>query len=156
MQITPEFDQRVQTLLAEFSHHRKSVAPSLLQIAAEEFGGLEDETLTWISSLTDVPEDELAAIAKYLDLLKPQPAARHRILVCTHTHCASAGSKDFLEQIESSLATAAGGSSADGKYELYAVQCLGSCDYAPVIQVNRDQFLGVTAERIADILREMN
>lgn len=156
MQITPEFDQRVQTLLAEFSYSKKSVAPSLLQIAAEEFGGLEDDAFAWISKLTDVPEDELAAIARYLDLLKRQPAARHRILVCTHTHCASAGSKDFLEQIESSLATTAGGASADGKYELHAVQCLGCCDDAPVIQVNRSQFLRVTAERIGDILRELN
>ena len=152
MQTTPEFDRRVQKLLDEFSDYRKSLTPTLLQLAAEEFGGAGNEVLAWISELIEVPQHEVLAIAEYLDLIQPPPRARYRILVCTHIHCASAGSADCLDQLEKRFGIRAGEKSSDGNYELQKVQCLGCCEQAPAIQVNRDHILRVTPKRIGQIL----
>ena len=152
MQTTPEFDRRVQTLLTEFSEYRKSLTPTLLQLAVQEFGALRDEVLDWIAGLTGVGKEEVLAIAKYLDLLQPESRARNRVLVCIHIHCANAGSETYLKQMEDALGIREGGKTRDGKYELLKVQCLGCCEQAPVIQLNRQYFLQVTPDRIAEIL----
>ncbi len=156
MQTTPEFDRRVEKLLAEFSDYKKSLTPTLLQLAVEEFGSAGNEVLAWVSGLIEVPKDEVFAIAKYLDLIQPQPRARHRIFVCTHIHCTSAGSQDCLEQLERRLGIPAGEKSGDGNYELQKVQCLGCCEQAPTIQVNRGYFVRVTPDRISQILDSLS
>ena len=152
MQTTPEFDRRVETLLTEFSDYRTSLTPTLLQLAVEEFGAPQDEVFDWIAGLTGVRKEDVLAIATYLDLLEPESRARYRVLVCTHVHCADAGSETYLNQIEQKLGIRAGGKTEDGEYELQKVQCLGCCEQAPAIQVNGEHFLKVTTERIREIL----
>lgn len=152
MQTTREFDRRVEVLLDQFSDYRKSLTPTLLQLAVEEFGTVGDDVFGWIAGLTGVPAQEVRAVAQYLDLLKPEPRARYRILVCTHVHCARAGSEEYLRQIGQELGLPAGGRTRAGDYELLKVQCLGCCEQAPAIQINRQHFVELTADRVREIL----
>lgn len=74
-----------------------------MQLALQEFGTVDDEVFGWISQLIGVPRQDVPAIANYLDMLHPELRARYRVLVCTHTHCAGAGSEIHLRQIEETL-----------------------------------------------------
>jgi NADH-quinone oxidoreductase subunit E len=45
--------------------------------------------------------------------------------------------------------------SADGRYTVSRVECLGACDKAPMMQVNDDYHEGLTKESAIEILKGM-
>ena len=48
-----------------------------------------------------------------------------------------------------------GKTTADGKFTISEVECLGYCDLAPVLQVNFDYHEQVTPERVDDIVAKL-
>ena len=68
--------------------------------------------------------------------------------MCTNIACALGGARKLVRQLESKLGVAPGEVTADGKFSIEEVQCLGSCGTAPVVQVNNQPFMErVTAGR---------
>ena len=57
--------------------------------------------------------------------------------------------KDALQQ---RLGIQPGETTTDGRFTLLPIQCLGACDRAPVLMVDRDTHTDVTPETIEKIL----
>jgi NADH-quinone oxidoreductase subunit E len=45
-----------------------------------------------------------------------------------------------------------GETTADGRFTLVDVQCLGACGEGPVVQINNDYYTGLTAQRLDELL----
>jgi len=66
--------------------------------------------------------------------------------------CRLAGSQDMLEVVERELGIKPGETTADKKFSLDVVACLGLCDRAPAMMINEEIFDNLTAPKVADIL----
>jgi len=53
------------------------------------------------------------------------------------------------------VGAAAGQTSADGRFTLLEVECLGACDRAPAMMINDDVYGPLTPERIDAILASL-
>jgi len=45
--------------------------------------------------------------------------------------------------------------SADGKFSLEEVECMGACGYAPMIAINEDFYENLTKEKVEEILNSL-
>jgi (2Fe-2S) ferredoxin len=75
--------------------------------------------------------------------------------ICTTTPCWLRGSDQVVAACERKLGIHVGETSADGKFTLKEVECLGACVNAPIIQVNDDFYEdldGPSTERLIDEL----
>ncbi len=61
-------------------------------------------------------------------------------------------SDGVVAHLRSKLGTDFGETSADGRYTLTEVECLGACGGAPVIWIGRDYYENVTPDRLEEIL----
>jgi NADH-quinone oxidoreductase subunit E len=80
---------------------------------------------------------------------------RHVIQVCRNLSCSLLGARELVRHIEERIGASVGETTADGRYSLLTVECLGSCGTAPMMQVNDDYHENLTRERVDALLAEM-
>jgi NADH-quinone oxidoreductase subunit E len=65
------------------------------------------------------------------------------------------GAEDLIGVCKEKIADKAHDVSADGKFSWEEVECLGSCSNAPMVQIGKDYYEDLTAEKFAWILDEL-
>lgn len=124
--------QALDTLLEEF-RGRKDAAISILQRAQDLFGYLPREILHAISQRTHIPLSQLYGVATFYGQFRLKRHGRHLVRLCDGTACHVRGASKNLDEIQKKLALEPGGTTADDKFTLEIVYCLGSCGLAPVV-----------------------
>ena len=81
--------------------------------------------------------EELDGVATFYNLIYRRPVGRHVILMCDSVSCWIMGYDRMRACAKKSLGIAPGETTADGRFTLLPVPCLGTCDKAPAMMVGR-------------------
>ena len=133
---------------------RRAVAPDALRVVQRHRGWVSDEALAEVAELLDMTPAELDSIATFYNLIYRKPVGRHVILLCDSVSCWIVGQEDLLAHLKTRLGVELGQTSADGRFTLLPVCCLGACDHAPVMMIDEDMHLDLTAEKIDRVLED--
>ena len=79
--------------------------------------------------------EELEDIATFYNLIFRKPVGEKVILLCDSVSCWLRGYEDVKQRLSEALGIEYGETTADGRYTLLPVPCLGACDRAPVMMV---------------------
>ena len=147
-------DEELREIDAELAHapYRAAVAIDALKIVQAHRGWVSDESLKALASYLDMSAAELDGIATFYNLIFRRPVGEEVILVCGSVSCWVCGSDAVREAVSAKLGIQPGETTADGKYTLLPITCLGACDRAPVLMVGDRKFEDVTPEGVAAIL----
>lgn len=96
---------------------------------------------------------EVYGVATFYAFLFLEPQGRHLIRVCKSVSCDLSESDQVVEAIGKALGIGPGQTTADGRFSLVRVNCIGACDQAPAMLVDDDLHGGLTPEKISEILR---
>lgn len=130
----------------------RSAAITGLKVMQRHRRWLSDETLADLSCYLDVSVDELDTLATFYNLLYRKPVGRHVILVCDSMVCWALGQERLVRALEDELDVDLGGTTADGRFTLLPVVCLGACDQAPAMLIDDDLYGPVQPEQVRGIL----
>jgi NADH-quinone oxidoreductase subunit E len=86
-------------------------------------------------------------------MFNKKPVGKYHIQVCCNLSCAMNGGREMTDHILDQLRIEDGQVTADGKYSVSRVECLGSCGTAPMMQINDKYFEGLTNGSAMDIIR---
>jgi len=122
---------------AELAHapYRAAVAIDALKIVQAHRGWVSDASLQAIARHLHMSADELDGIATFYNLIFRRPVGDKVILLCNSITCWIKGCDGLQRKIGESLGIGLGETSADNRYTLLPVTCLGACDKAPVMMV---------------------
>jgi len=85
-----------------------------------------------------------------------QPPGRWHLQVCRNLPCALRGADDVRAALEQRLGIRPGEKTPDGRFSLEEVECLASCDTAPVLQVNNTEYHeNLTVERTLALIERL-
>jgi NADH-quinone oxidoreductase subunit E len=84
----------------------------------------------------------------YYSMLHRQPIGKYNFQVCTNVSCMLRGGEEVFEHCSKRFGIGHKQTTADGKFSLEEVECLGACTGAPAMQVNYDFFENLTREKI--------
>lgn len=126
---------QLQRILDEFRGQRGAVIP-ILQRTQDVLGYLPREALRLISRSTLVPLNQLYGVATFYAQFHLEPRGRHLVRICDGTACHVRGAPKAIDALRKSLDVEPGATSADGKFTLEIVYCLGSCGLSPVALVD--------------------
>ena len=126
-------------ILARYPTRRAALMPTLW-LAQREFGWLSTPAQKYVAELMELPLAWVTSVASFYTMYWKAKPARHRLQVCRNLSCALRGAEQILGAIEGRLGIANGERTADDRFELEEVECLGSCGTAPVMQVNNEQY----------------
>ncbi|MDP6276132.1 MAG: NAD(P)H-dependent oxidoreductase subunit E, partial [Candidatus Marinimicrobia bacterium] len=77
------------------------------------------------------------------------------IQVCQTLSCSLNGADSLVDHIRDKYEIEPGGTTADDRFTLMKVECLGSCGTAPVVQVNNDYHEGLSLEEFDQLLESL-
>lgn len=148
-------ETEIGAIEAEIAHlpDRESAAIDALKIVQEERGWISDDTLSAIAQLLGMSVHELDGIATFYNLIYRQPVGEKVILFCDSVSCWLMGGDKVCARIKEKLGVDYGETTADNKYTLLPVTCLGDCDHAPAMMVGDELHHDLAPESIEDILK---
>jgi len=84
-----------------------------------------------------------------------KPRGRFIIRICNSPVCNMMGSQGILETLCSMLDISPGETTSDGLFTVEEAECLGICDVAPAMMVNRKVYGYLTVDSLASVLNEL-
>jgi NADH-quinone oxidoreductase subunit E len=131
---------------------RASAAIEALRIVQEKRGWISDESLAAIARLLNMSVESLDGIATFYNLLFRRPVGRHVIMVCDSVSCYIMGCDRVRSALSEALDIAPGETTADGRFTLLPVVCLGACDVAPALSIDGELVGNVGVEDVSGLL----
>lgn len=128
-------------------------AVEMLQDVQKHYRHLPKAALERISERTGADMGRLYHIATFFKAFSLEPRGETTIQVCTGTACHVQGAARVLDAFERELGVKPGGTTADLKYSLEGVRCLGCCGLAPVVTFGAELVGGVDSSKVGKLMR---
>ena len=131
----------------------KSALIDILHDTQSSIGYLPREALETISTGLDIPLSKVFSVVTFFKAFSLTPRGRHLINVCLGTACHVRGADKVVEQIEKELGIKPGENTADLRFTLETVNCVGACALGPIVVIGEDLHGEMTPEKVADVLK---
>ena len=145
-----KFDQ----VIARYPLKRSAIVP-LLMFGQDEIGYVSEELIQEIARAVEVRPIEVIEDIGYYSMLHRQPIGKYNFQVCTNISCLLRGGEAMLEHCSKKLGIGHKQTTADGRFSLEEVECLGACCGAPAMQVNYDFYENLTPEKIDALIERL-
>ncbi|MDA1076929.1 MAG: NADH-quinone oxidoreductase subunit NuoE [Proteobacteria bacterium] len=145
--LSPEETAAIEAQIAHLPD-RQSAAIEALQIVQQARGWVSDESLKATARLLDMSPAALDSIATFYNLIFRQPVGRHVVMVCDSVSCYVMGGEALAGAVKTHLGIDMGETTADDRFTLLPIVCLGACDRAPLMMID-DQL--VSGPELADL-----
>ena len=131
----------------------KGVLIPLLQDVQELEGYLSRETMQYIADRTGIGAADIYGVATFYTMFRLKPQGKHLIRVCKGTACHVSGANTIMNALKNELQLAGNDdTTADNKFTLFEVACLGCCSLAPVIMIDKTTYGKLNPDKIAEII----
>ena len=139
---TPDNFERARAFIARYPEgKRQSAVLAILDLAQRQHQGwLPRAAMDTVAELLGMARIRVYEVATFYSMFNLTPIGEHHIRVCTTTPCQLRGAAQLVAACEKALGVSLGETSADGKFTLSEVECLGACVNAPVLQIGDDYF----------------
>ena len=147
----PDEADELDRILAAHEGQPGAIVPVLQDINAKH-NWLPPGEVRRVSEVLGMPLSRVLRIATFYNMFSLQPRGKHIIRVCKGTACHVKGGARILESLERKLDVRAGGTTADERFTLEAVRCLGCCGLAPVVTLDDDVHGSMTPQKMIKAL----
>lgn len=128
----------------------------MFQDVQDQFRHIPKEALERVADRTGKPRGTLFHIATFYKAFSLEPRGEKDIQVCMGTACYVKGAPDVLAALERELGVKSGETTADGKFTLTEVRCVGACGLAPVVTIGDEVLGGVKSSEVPDIIKRFS
>jgi NADH-quinone oxidoreductase subunit E len=149
--VDTSMQDKVEEILSHFNYD-KGMLVSILQDVQAEYRYLPREALERVSKVLLVPLSQVYGVATFFKAFSLKPRGRHLINVCVGTACHVRGAVRVLEGVERELGLSAGETTADLRFTLETVNCVGACALGPVVIVDGEYHGQMKSEKVKDML----
>jgi len=156
MSLAKEKDTALMEKVDELIAHHRGQPSALIQVLHQcqlLFGYLPSEVQIRVARGLNVPLSDVHGVATFYAFFSLYPKGEHTISVCKGTACYVRGSAKVLERLEKELGIKAGETTADGKFSVQIVRCLGACGLGPVMTIDENVHARLKADKIPEIIR---
>lgn len=140
----------------EIEHYADPRAASIdaLKIVQKNYGWVPDGAIAAIGEVLGIPAVDVEGVATFYNLIFRRPVGRHVIKVCDSISCFLTGYDDVHAALSKKLGIGMGQTTADGRFTLLPICCLGACDKGPVLMIDDDTHGNVGPDTIDTLLEQ--
>jgi NADH-quinone oxidoreductase subunit E len=147
----PDFERKVDQMVARYPHPQAALLPVLWAVQRQQ-GFIGDAAEAWVAERLGVSAAHVHGCVTFYTMYKQRPSGKYHVQVCTTLSCMLRGSDDLLGHLSRKLGIRPGETTADGRFSLVKVECLGSCGTAPMLQLNDDYHENLDLEAVDRLL----
>lgn len=134
---------------------RMAVLLPALHTVQHEYGWIPQAALLEIAEFLQVAAAEVMDTATFYEEYWLKPKGQYLVQVCRSLACEICDSKKITEHLKEKFGCELGETSADGRFTLIELECLGSCGTAPVVLVEDVLHENVTCESIDKLIASL-
>jgi len=146
-----EVEAEIDRHLAKYPVMRSAILP-LMFIVQRERGYLDPPGVSYLAKRLNLRITDIWEVATFYSMIHTKQIGKYHIQVCKTLSCKLLGSDRITRYCAKKLGIKVGETTADGRFSLSEVECLGSCGTAPMFQVNFDYHENLTTEKVDQIL----
>ena len=143
--------ERIAWLFTRYPVKEAALLP-ILRVAEEEFDGIGPAEIVAVAKTVGLSPAYVLGVLTFYSHFKRQGEGKYVVQVCSTISCALRGCRDIVHHLEGKLGITPGTTTADRRFTLKKVECLGSCDTGPVVQINDDYHENLTIEALDKII----
>ena len=143
-----------ERLMTRYPDKGAVILPAL-HLAQKELGYVSDEAIIHIAQLLGTSPARIEGVATFYTMYNRKPVGKYHVQICRNISCSLLGAEHLIAHVSKKLGVKPGETTADGKFTLTKVECLGSCGTAPVMQVNDDYHENLTEASVDAILDKL-
>jgi NADH-quinone oxidoreductase subunit E len=133
---------------------RMAACLPILLLAQNHYGGwISPEVEAGVARYLEVSDSHIRGLLTFYAMFNTKPAGRHEVWVCRTLTCWLRGAEKLRE---AALAAAKAGKpgevGADGRFLVKNMECLGLCEVAPAVFIDGEAHVGVTPEKLTQLM----
>ncbi|MCR4805932.1 MAG: NAD(P)H-dependent oxidoreductase subunit E [Clostridia bacterium] len=129
---------------------------AIMQEIQTAFNYLSEEALVLVADMLEIPISRVYSVATFYENFSLEAKGEHIIKVCTGTACHVRKSEPIYNALREDLGlTGKKKTSADGKFTLETVACLGACGLAPVMTIDGEVHSKMTPDAAIALVDEI-
>lgn len=137
-------------------NYAASAVIPVLDLAQRQNGGwLPLSAMNKVAKILGMAPIRVYEVASFYTMFNREPIGKYNVQVCTTTPCMLRDGYDILDACKEELGVGLGQSTADGKFHLMEVECLGACVNAPMVQINDHYYEDLTKDSVKKVLRNI-
>ena len=125
---------------------------NVLHKTQEVFGYLPEEVQREVAKNLNISVAKVYGVVTFYSFFTMTPKGRYPISVCMGTACYVRGAEKVVDALMRELEVKVGGVTADGKFSLDCLRCVGACGLAPVVTIGEKVYGRVEASKVKEIL----
>jgi NADH-quinone oxidoreductase subunit E len=135
--LTAEEIQEIETEAAHYPK-REAVCIDALRIVQRHRGWVSDENVHEIAVYLGMSATDVDSVATFYNLIFRKPVGRHVVMICDSVSCWIMGYDRVRTHLHERLGIDYGQTTSDNRFTMLPIVCLGCCDHAPAMMVDRD------------------
>lgn len=156
--ISAESRSEIDRWVAKYPTERKSsaVMAALRIVQNQNKGALDVDHMDAVAEYLEMEPIAVYEVATFYSMYEMKPVGQHKICLCTNISCMLCGSNTVVGHLNKRLGIKLGETTADGRFTLKEVECLGACVEAPMFQIGDTYYGNLTPEKIDKILDSLD
>ncbi len=146
--------KKFKEIMNRYPEERAAILP-VLYLAEKEFGQISQRGEIYIGKLLKIPPVKVHEVLTFYTLIAHKPRGKYHFQVCRGLSCDLCECEKITNYLSNKLNIKVGETSADLKFTLTPVECLGACETAPMMQLNEDYYCNLTEKKIDEILKDI-
>lgn len=146
---------KIDEVIGRYKEKKGALIPVLEEVQGI-VGYLPKDVLCKVADALNISRSIVYGIVTFYSFFSINPRGRNVIRVCLGTACYVKGGESILSRIKELLKIETGELTADKKFSLEAVRCLGTCGLAPVLMINDNVHAHLEPTKIEKILEGYN
>jgi NADH-quinone oxidoreductase E subunit len=143
-------------LLTRYPTKMAALLPALW-IVQRERGWVSDDAMAEVADVLELTPAYVKGVVTFYTMYHQHPVGRYFIQVCTTTPCHVCGAEGVVDAfLQHTGCGELGVTSADGRFTVIEVECLGACGFATPVMINEQFLESVTPARVPEILAALS
>src|ERR1700722_9725534 len=134
---------------------KRAVLLPALHMVQHAYNWIPTQAIEEVANFLEIAPSEALDTATFYEEYWLKPKGKYLLQVCRSFTCEICRSEELTDLLRKKLKIEPGETTADGKYTLVELECLGACGTAPVAMVNEVLFENLTPENLEEILASL-
>lgn len=143
----------IKEICAKFNNEEGELI-NVLHGVQHKLGYLPAEVQEVIAKGLNMSVAKVYGVVTFYSFFSMLPKGEHPISICMGTACYVRGSEQVLIEFKRQLSIEVGQTTADGKFSINCLRCVGACGLAPVVTVGEKVYGRVTPQQVNKIIAE--
>ncbi|MEQ1527881.1 MAG: formate dehydrogenase subunit gamma [Methylococcales bacterium] len=144
----------VQNIIASLKDKPGALLP-ILHGVQDVLGYIPAESVPDIAEALNLSRAEVHGVISFYHYFRDTSPGKHTVHICRAESCQAMGAKMLEAHVKGKLGIDFHETTGDGKFSLEPVYCLGNCACSPAMQIDKDIYGKVSADKFDAVIKEL-